>query len=172
VALGEPYVIQRQIVRYAVLVGLALGTVGCDRLTKHLATEHLAGRPTQSFLADTIRLTYAENTGGFLSLGAGLPESARTAVFTIATGIVLAVLVFVAWRSRHSFWRAAALALFIAGGVSNWIDRAAQGSVVDFLNVGLGPLRTGVFNVADMAIMLGAALFLYAELRERKRAPP
>lgn len=171
-ALGEPYVIQRQIVRYAVLVGLALGTVGCDRLTKHLATEHLAGRPTQSFLADTIRLTYAENTGGFLSLGAGLPESARTAVFTIATGIVLAVLVFVAWRSRHSFWRAAALALFIAGGVSNWIDRAAQGSVVDFLNVGLGPLRTGVFNVADMAIMLGAALFLYAELRERKRAPP
>lgn len=157
---------------YAFLVGLALATFGCDRLTKQLATEHLAGRPTQSFLADTVRLTYAENTGGFLSLGASLPESARTAVFTIATGIVLAVLVFVAWRSRHSFWRAAALALFIAGGASNWIDRAARGSVVDFLNVGIGALRTGVFNVADMAIMLGAALFLFAELNERKRGSP
>jgi signal peptidase II len=50
------------------------------------------------------------------------------------------------------------VALFIAGGVSNWIDRVVHGSVVDFLNVGIGPIRTGVFNVADMAIMLGAVI--------------
>jgi signal peptidase II len=41
-----------------------------------------------------------------------------------------------------------------------------RGSVVDFLNVGIGSLRTGIFNVADMAIMLGVALLLLAELRK------
>ena len=49
------------------------------------------------------------------------------------------------------------LVLFISGGASNWIDRVLRGSVVDFLNMGIGPLRTGVFNMADVAIMLERA---------------
>jgi signal peptidase II len=64
------------------------------------------------------------------------------------------------------------LALFVAGGISNWIDRATNGSVVDFLNIGVGWLRTGVFNVADVAIMLGAGIFVLAELRRNARKPP
>ena len=149
------------------LLLLVVTTIGCDRVTKHLAAENLAGAPPQSFLADTIRLTYAENTGGFLSLGAGMPPALRTAVFTIATGAFLLVLAVMAWRQRGSKWYAAAFSLFIAGGVSNWFDRVTNGWVVDFLNVGIGWLRTGVFNVADVAIMLGVALFVFAELRAR-----
>jgi signal peptidase II len=42
----------------------------------------------------------------------------------------------------------------------------ARGSVVDFLNVGLGSVRTGVFNVADVAIMVGAGIFVLAEFLE------
>lgn len=149
------------------LVALAAATVGCDRVTKHIATSVLEGAPARSYLGDTVRLVYAENTGGFLSLGAGLPDGARTAVFTIATGLFMLALVVVALRGRWSGLRLTALVLFIAGGASNWIDRALRGSVVDFLNAGIGALRTGVFNVADMAIMLGAVLFLVAELRNR-----
>jgi len=52
------------------------------------------------------------------------------------------------------------IALFVAGGSSNLLDRLTRGSVIDFMNVGLGPLRTGIFNVADMAIMLGAGLVI------------
>ena len=62
------------------------------------------------------------------------------------------------------------LSLFVAGGASNWIDRVIRGSVVDFINVGIGPLRTGIFNVADVAIMLGAGVLLFAELRRGKDA--
>jgi signal peptidase II len=36
-------------------------------------------------------------------------------------------------------------------------------SVVDFLNVGIGPLRTGIFNVADVAIMVGVGFSLLAQ---------
>jgi len=149
------------------LLLLVVMTIGCDRVTKQLATENLAGEPTRSYLADTFRLTYAENLGGFLSLGAGMPSALRNAVFTIATGALLLVLAALAWRQRGSAWHAAAFALFIAGGASNWFDRVSDGRVVDFMNLGIGWLRTGIFNVADVAIMIGIALFVLAELRLR-----
>jgi signal peptidase II len=152
------------------LLLLVVMTIGCDRVTMLLAPETPAGAPARSYFADTFRLTYAENVGGFLSLGAGLPPALRNAVFTVVTGALLLVLALFAWRQRQSgsVWHAAALALFLAGGASNWFDRVSAGRVVDFMNVGIGWLRTGIFNVADVAIMLGAALFVLAELRFRR----
>ena len=150
--------------RWGLIALLVAGTVGCDRVTKQIAAQKLAGLPTRSYFADTLRLGYAENTGGFLSLGAGLPAGVRTTIFTVAPGVLLVLLVATAWRHGWDRWRTIALSLFVAGGFSNWIDRVASGKVVDFLNVGLGGLRTGVFNVADMAIMAGVALFLLAEI--------
>jgi signal peptidase II len=159
------------IFRLALLL-VIVATIGCDRVTKHVATETLSGRPTQSYLSDTVRLGYTENAGGFLSVGENLPSGARTAVFTIGTGLVLVVLTIIALRVRLSRWHGVGLALFVAGGASNWIDRAMNGSVVDFLNLGVGWLRTGVFNVADVAIMLGAGIFALAELRRSRRGSP
>jgi lipoprotein signal peptidase len=51
-------------VRVALLIAV-VATIGCDRVTKHIATVALAGAPVRSYLADTIRLEYTENTGGF-----------------------------------------------------------------------------------------------------------
>ena len=152
------------------IVLLVAGTVGCDRATKHFAVQKLAGLPTHSYFADTLRLGYAENAGGFLSLGADLPAAVRTIIFTSATGVLLVLLIAAVWRKGWDRRRTVALSLFIAGGASNWIDRFATGKVVDFLNLGIGSVRTGVFNVADVAIMAGVALLLVAELRT-SRAP-
>lgn len=151
------------LIRCSIVLALVAGTIGCDGVTKRLATEQLAGLPFRSFFGDTIRLGYAENTGGFLSLGETLPEWARTTVFSVATGVFLLLLAVFAWRSGWHRWRTVALSLFIAGGFCNWVDRLGDGRVVDFLNVGIGSLRTGIFNVADVAIMVGVALFLFAE---------
>jgi signal peptidase II len=57
------------------------------------------------------------------------------------------------------------VALFVAGGASNLVDRIAHGVVIDFMNVGIGPLRTGIFNVADVAIMLGAGILMFEGYR-------
>lgn len=113
---------------------------------------------------------YAENTGGFLSLGADLPAGVRTVVFTVATGLMLLVITIYAIRQRWTGWTAFGVALFVAGGASNWIDRVLRGSVIDFLNVGIGSLRTGVFNVADVAIMIGAGIFAVSEWRRSRDA--
>lgn len=153
------------------LLALAVvATIGCDRVTKRMATESLAGRPDRTYLAGTIRLAYAENTGGFLSLGARLPPAVRTGVFTVGTGVMMIVLLVGAIWSRHRGRLFAGVVLFAAGGISNWIDRVNNGSVVDFMNVGIGPLRTGIFNVADVAIMAGAAIVLVSGFERQRRA--
>ncbi len=158
-------------VRIAFLALVMACTIGCDRVTKHAATELLAHKPPQSFLGDSLRLTYAENRGGFLSLGAALPPAVRTTIFTVATGLFLVVLLVALLRTRWSLARATGIALFLAGGISNWLDRALHGSVVDFMNMGIGWLRTGIFNFADVAIMFGIALFVVSELSSRRARP-
>jgi len=153
------------------LLVAVLGTIGCDRVTKHVATTTLAGQPSRSYLGGTVWLGYAENRGGFLSLGANLPSSIRTVIFTGATGLMLVVITALGFRHRWRGWHAVGLALFVSGGASNWIDRVVRGSVVDFMHVGVGPVRTGVFNVADVAIMVGAIVVVWVEFRRRPDVP-
>jgi signal peptidase II len=86
-------------------------------------------------------------------------------VFTLGTGVLLVALAAAAVRFRWRGWLLIGTSLVCAGGASNWVDRLVRGSVVDFVNVGVGPLRTGIFNVADVAIMLGVAALLLAQTR-------
>jgi signal peptidase II len=151
------------------LLAIVVATIGCDQASKHVASARLVDGQRQSYLGDAVRLEYSENPGGFLSLGADLPGWARTAVFSGGSAILLIASVFSAlW---HKLGRLALLGLWLwfGGAASNLLDRVGDGRVVDFLNVGIGPLRTGIFNVADMAIMLGVAL-LIAGLRVMQNA--
>ena len=150
-----------------VLLAVVAATVGCDQVSKRLAAVHLLGSPRQSYLGDSVRLEYAENDGAFLSLGAGLPRWARTALFSAGAALLLAGCGVVALRHPWPRLPLLGLGLVLAGGLSNLVDRVARGSVVDFLNVGVGPVRTGIFNLADVAILVGVALFA---LGRRRRA--
>jgi signal peptidase II len=161
--LNEPMIVTFGM-RLALFVALAT-SISCDRVTKHVAATTLAGTPSRSFLADTVRLEYVENTGGFLSLGSDLPPPVRTGIFTIGVGLMLLAVTAAAIGFRLNAWQRLGLALFVVGGASNWVDRVLHGSVIDFMNVGVGALRTGIFNVADVYITLGAAIVVCAELR-------
>jgi signal peptidase II len=158
--------------RVLVLLALALFCVGCDQASKRVAAEVLKGTETLSYLGDVFRLTYAENSGAFLGLGGGWPEPVRWAVFT---GAALAVVAASAgWvvaqlrRPRHDALAVWAMVLIAAGGMGNLVDRVLrEGRVIDFMNLGLGPVRTGIFNVADVQIMIGLGLLLIG----RRRVP-
>jgi signal peptidase II len=153
----------------ASLIALVIsGCVALDQMTKWIAKKHLAPDGFISFAGDTFRLQYAENTGAFLSLGSSLPEPWRHLVFTVLVGVfLLALLGYIIFSPDLARHYAACLAFVCAGGLSNLIDRVAYGGrVIDFLNVGVGPLRTGIFNVADMAITGGAILLLIDSFRK------
>lgn len=150
--------------KIAVILFVLIGGVGCDQVTKVAARRHLEGRETLSYLGDTFRLTYAENHGAFLGMGSTMPEELRTLFFIVISSIFL--LGFLVWMLRRPGLSNIALlagSLIVSGGVGNLIDRALfDGGVTDFLNIGIGSLRTGIFNVADVWIMLGVFLFALA----------
>jgi len=55
-----------------------------------------------------------------------------------------------------------------SGGLGNLLDRIMNdGRVIDFMNLGIGTLRTAIFNVADVCITTGVVLLLVELLRER-----
>lgn len=153
------------------LAALVLVTsVGLDQATKQLATRALLGQGVKSYLGDVFRLEYARNQGAFLSLGATLSESTRYLLFTVGVGIVLAFLLYAALRQEKlGTGQRVAYLLMVGGGLSNGYDRVMTGGkVTDFMNLGIGSLRTGIFNVADLAIVAGVGVMLFTGRRELK----
>jgi len=125
-----------------------------------------------SFLHDSLRLIHVENVGAFLSLGEALPDHIRSTIFIVGVGLISLGALLAAFFARDlGRWQVAALTLIASGGVGNWIDRVTNdGRVTDFLNVGIGSLRTGIFNVADMVLMAGVAIY-FLGLRRRSTQP-
>jgi signal peptidase II len=151
-----------ELLRSTLVFCVLLSCVGCDQAAKRLAQQSLASSPPISLFNGTVRLELAENRGAFLSLGEGLPEAARYLLFVVlVSGVLIATLAFtLRARGAHPA-QLLALSLLTGGGIGNLIDRIAHhGLVVDFVSVGLGPLRTGIFNLADTAITVGFLLLL------------
>ena len=151
--------------RLFILILISISCVGCDQGTKELATQYLPKNGMDSFFFDMFRIGYAENTGAFLSLGGSLPPEYRFWIFTVATGVVLFfLLVYLVTNYKKNLIEFIGGSLFFSGGISNFYDRATNnGAVIDFLNVGVGPIRTGIFNIADVALMLGLFLIILSQ---------
>ena len=94
--------------------------------------------------------------------------------FEYACGLVLSLgLSAYLFLNRHeSISVVVAVAFILAGGIGNQIDRISNhGLVTDFINLGIGPLRTGVFNVADMAVTFGGIAIALMMLRNQPPEP-
>ncbi|CAN5468029.1 N/A [soil metagenome] len=149
--------------RLIILFSVLIVTIVCDQVTKAIAQRYLSPQST-SYLNDLFRLQLAQNNGAFLSLGSFLSEQARFWIFTILVGFFLLGLLIYAVRvaAQSSPTFLIALGLILGGGVSNLLDRVLHnGLVIDFMNMGIGNLRTGIFNVADVMLMAGLALLLF-----------
>jgi signal peptidase II len=152
----------QRLTRLFVVITLLFACAGCDQATKSLARTHLSPGVTSSYAHDMFRLVYSENAGAFLSLGASLPKAVRTMVLQGAVGLIAVGLVAAAlfWRGLTEL-QVAAITLLGASGFGNLIDRVVyDGRVTDFLNLGLGHLRTGIFNIADVYGVVGVIMLL------------
>jgi len=151
------------------ILGMALAAaavLAADRATKAAAVARLRGRPPRVFLGGILELVLSENSGGFLSVGGRLPPAARYVLFVLLVGAGLAATSVWVVRSRAlSTSRSIGAAAMIAGGASNLVDRMLRGNVVDFAVLRAGALHTGVFNMADAAILGGAVLLLWPAFR-------
>lgn len=156
--------------RLLLILTLLISCVGCDQTSKSVAKTYLSETEAISLLGDRVRLQVAKNYGAFLSMGDSLPVSWRSGLFLGGVGLLLLGLVAYSLLFKQmTFFSISAVAMVVGGGLSNLIDRLQyDGYVVDFINLGIGPLRTGVFNLADVAIMTGVfALVLSGPLERR-----
>ena len=157
--------------RIRIVLGLMTLLIVVDHVTKWVAIHYLKDSGNiHIFLGDLFRLQSAENTGAFLRLGATLPGRARAFVMIGMNTVILAGVMVYLFAAKHITWMPMlALVCIAGGGVGNLIDRVLRdGRVVDFMNMGINlggfSLRTGIFNVADVAIMAGLFLIVFNEL--------
>lgn len=146
--------------------------IGCDQVSKEYARKHFKDKPDIAIAKNMFVITYAENNGGFLSLGSNIHKSIKPIIMIIIPVIVLAlVLVFIFIGKNIATLELFLLCNIVGGGMSNVYDRIIHnGYVTDFLNVGIGNIRTGVFNIADMAILFGLIILVIIQFT-RKGTP-
>ena len=142
-------------------------------MTKSMAMNELQRGIRVSYASDIIRLQYEENAGAMLSIGSDLPAGLRFWIFTVLIGCLLGGLfMFVLLTRSVGVGDVIAASLVLGGGFGNLLDRIMyDGIVIDFLNIGVGGLRTAVFNIADVAVITGVALIVVLHLR-RGGEPP
>jgi signal peptidase II len=147
-----------------VLYASAMAAYSLDRITKALAEHLLAGRPPVQLIPGVLELRFTTNPGGAFGLFGGL-----TWLFVLVSVVVVAV-VIASSRRLTGTWQAVALGLILAGALGNLTDRAIRGAsafsghVVDFIDLQVWP----VFNVADMAIVVGAAVLIVSGLVQER----
>ncbi len=162
----------KAIKRTTIIFFILFSCIGCDQATKNIARQSLAGLEPIRILNDTLRLQYAENPGAFLGFGANIPANYRYLIFTIIIGSFLfGILVYLIKSKKINKPNTIALSLILGGGFGNLVDRIFnEGCVIDFLNLGIGSIRTGIFNVADIAITVGVIWLALLSLSTRNNS--
>ncbi|WP_044343196.1 signal peptidase II [Pseudomonas oryzihabitans] len=154
------------------VIGAGLAFVAVDQLIKLAALAQLAAISYRIGISSLwMDVVLSLNPGAFLSVGQDLPPTVKSVIFLCALAAVAGVIYWALSRWKQSPGRSAALYLIALGGGSNLIDRFFRdGHVVDYLVLNLGSLHTGVFNLADVAIMAGVAYLALSEffLKEQK----
>jgi signal peptidase II len=152
---------------------LSLSLISWDRVSKDLAKEYLRNQPARTFLHESFRLEYVENTGAAMSLADNLnPQLSFWLLAILPLIILMGLLAYIAVHARNIRRSILmALTLIFAGGMGNILDRLLfDRHVIDFMNVGLLSLRSGIFNFADLWITTGVAWLAVGTLKKTSPA--
>ena len=129
-----------------------------DQWTKHWAANKftLDHIPDEKYWDGFFSFNLVHNPGAFLSLGANFPDWLRMLLLNIFPAILLVgMLIYILRSTSLDKWMIIGLSMIVGGGLSNIVDRIWSGYVVDFMHMKVFGLQTGIFNVADLAIVFG-----------------
>ena len=156
-------------IRWSVLILLLTLNFGCDQISKKIARNEIGEYEHIPVIKDRFTLLKVENTGAFLSLGDEMPYIFR---LILLTGLPLLFLVYGLYylfaKKNLPVSLQIALCFLIGGGVGNLYDRILHGSVTDFMHMDFYIFQTGVFNFADISIMIGIGILLVQSMRAKK----
>ncbi len=138
-----------------------VGIIVLDQISKILVCAYLYGQQV-AIIPGILRFSYVENTG----MAFGMLSDHRWIFMVLSVIGISAVAVYLYFYQKTTLGRIA-LSLIIGGGIGNMIDRIFRGFVVDFIDFCAFPsLWVWVFNIADAAVCVGAALFIFDLARD------
>ena len=151
------------------LISVIAAAVVADQLTK-VAALSLLSQGTVIPVFPGFNLALGFNTGASFGMMGGV-MAGKPLLMAALTGALTITFAVMAFRAQHALERAG-FVLVVGGALGNIIDRLRQGAVTDFLDFYWRDWHWSTFNVADIAITLGAVLILAASLPLRRRKEP
>ena len=153
---------KEQPLKFILLLLIVILNVGCDQVSKTVVRQRIDYYQNITLIKNHLTLTKVENTGAFLSAGDNLPEFAKIILLNILPILVLIYgLYYLFTQTDLPRIFQLGMCFLIGGGIGNIYDRIKFGSVTDFLHIDFILFETGVFNLADVSIMLGIGVLCY-----------
>ncbi|NVK83890.1 MAG: signal peptidase II [Cytophagia bacterium] len=160
----------KKIPRIALILIIIFANIGCDQITKDLARKNIEYHETIQVIGDYLILTKVENPGAFLGMGSELSPVLRTILLLILPCIVMvAVGVYLIRNKQMSMINLWALSFIVGGGIGNLYDRILYGQVTDMIFMDFQFAHTGIFNMADVSVMVGTGLILLEQFLPKKK---
>lgn len=144
----------------------AILSLAIDQIAKVLAYGMLEEHVPVRVLGDFVRFIRTANPRGLFGMHYG-PKF----IYFVLPLIGIALVIYFAIRTRDR-WLLTAYGMVMGGAIGNLIDRARLGSVIDFIDMGIGRVRWYTFNPADAFVIIGIIMLLGKELLWRKKKEP
>jgi len=163
--------LKNKIFRTFLVLLLISVNIGCDQVSKAIVRESVDKQEWIEVYKDNLILTNVENHGAFFGWLSDLNPVYKNIFLSLLPALaILSILFVVLTRMNLKRTTVIGLSFIIGGGIGNIFDRIAYGSVTDFLHIHFGFFRTGIFNMADVSIMVGMG-FVLLDLVLNKNEP-
>ncbi len=152
------------VIKLTLVVLVILINVSCDQITKVKARSEILDHEVINIIGDNFVLTKVENTGAAMSLGQDFPPVLKVIAFQILPiTILILAFVYIVRNKKISKLNVLAISCIIGGGIGNIYDRILYQSVTDFMYLSWGGMHTGIFNMADVSVLVGVFI-LFANI--------
>lgn len=157
--------------RIVIVFTLIILNIGCDQISKKMVRDDVQPKSTTEIIGEKFILTNVENSGAFLGMGSDLNPTIKMILLLILPIVVLLlVLHYLLTKKEVDNLTVIGLSFIVGGGIGNMYDRILYGQVTDFFHIDLGGVfKTGIFNMADVSVMVGMGFILIASFIYRKK---
>ena len=140
-----------------------------DQISKILIRNNVEQYSDIKLIGEYFILTNVENSGAFLGMGSDFSPIMKSVFLIILPIIVLISIIIYVYRDKEiDKISLIGFSIIIGGGIGNIFDRIIYGSVTDFLFIDLGGIfKTGIFNIADLAVTTGMILILLMSFKNK-----
>jgi signal peptidase II len=158
--------------RTILVFGLIIITIIADQASKFWIRANVELGSENPIIGDYFTLHNVYNEGAFLGMGSDMNPTLKLIFLLILPVIVLALaLRYLLTNKELDQWTIVGLSFVIGGGIGNIYDRFMEGKVTDFWHIDFGGVfQTGIFNVADVAVMIGMGCILVSAILNRKKS--